>query len=785
MFKSITSISIEGGCYQNPTLLENILSQRLNIVYGKNGSGKSSLAKAIYDYANNSESVFKLKFEAAADDNLKSRIFVYGEDFVLKNVKLASEGLEQIVMIGEQVDLSNQEEHLNALKAQKEKEYDEVKNKNTGALADFGRKQEELLRLLKGKYADREKTFRSLTKNPPIKVEIITEILNLSQRVNLQDYDIVKLTTQIATDTNIVLNAKDAQKVFWVPCNMQNVNNTLLRCRQLLEKKVERVELDERDKRIIEMIHQSGHGYYFNAAKELFVAKNETLCPLCQRPLRDEELEELKNRIKQVFNKESEEHLQELRNAYAELTDLEESLPALPSDVYRADLASYRQALMSVNTMLASVRELLSRKIQDVFTPIQSINNAEINAQFEVYATAAEKIQEDINEFNTAIDRRKQLEKELKENNQILAFLENRQQFEAYLKLGSDIHGNSGEIERIAGEIEKIKKELRQLSSQRSQTKIAVDFINNCLSYVFFEDGRLSLEDADGKFVLKSRGVPVRPDSVSTGERNIIGLAYFFATLFRDMAESERYTNSYLVVIDDPITSFDQENRMGVMTFIKDQMTNLLVENQGSKALVLSHDKRTINMLEDLSISIENEVRYRNRIRSTEENRFSPNVFELHNRTLRQQKKLKSEYAQMLDLVYCFVMEDDPDNIRYVGVGNIIRRMLETYSQMMYNHSDYVKAIGTAYLSVPYGKDSKDVKDKFKKMLTRTVLNVESHSSAIIDMDSFSSTFTRKELQHYAKVALLFMYATNKSHVKAYFRDRDIIQNLDNWFFQF
>ena len=63
MFQDIKTIQIKGGCYDDGATLENILSQRLNIVYGRNGSGKSSLAKAIYDYAHDTENAkFEISF---------------------------------------------------------------------------------------------------------------------------------------------------------------------------------------------------------------------------------------------------------------------------------------------------------------------------------------------------------------------------------------------------------------------------------------------------------------------------------------------------------------------------------------------------------------------------------------------------------------------------------------------------------------------------------------------------------------------------------------------------
>ncbi len=48
MFEKIKNITIEGGYFEQPTTLELFKEkQTLNIVYGRNGSGKTTIAKAI------------------------------------------------------------------------------------------------------------------------------------------------------------------------------------------------------------------------------------------------------------------------------------------------------------------------------------------------------------------------------------------------------------------------------------------------------------------------------------------------------------------------------------------------------------------------------------------------------------------------------------------------------------------------------------------------------------------------------------------------------------------
>ena len=50
---------------------------------------------------------------------------------------------------------------------------------------------------------------------------------------------------------------------------------------------------------------------------------------------------------------------------------------------------------------------------------------------------------------------------------------------------------------------------------------------------------------------------------MSLGERNIIALCYFFTQILSNQDIGKLYQDEELVVIDDPISSFDFENKVG------------------------------------------------------------------------------------------------------------------------------------------------------------------------------------------------------------------------------
>lgn len=115
-------------------------------------------------------------------------------------------------------------------------------------------------------------------------------------------------------------------------------------------------------------------------------------------------------------------------------------------------------------------------------------------------------------------------------------------------------------------ECEAVRVAIKALQQQKENTDIALEYINKELQYVFYSNRKVRLEPSDGCYKLKINGRNVAPKKISVGERNVLGLCYFFAKLFGGKTDSGKYALEYLLVIDDPVSSFDYGNRVGVMS---------------------------------------------------------------------------------------------------------------------------------------------------------------------------------------------------------------------------
>ena len=86
MIEQIKSHTLQGGCFVNSTVLE-LLPKRLNLLFGRNGSGKSSIAKAIRSIVGEDDLGFTSNFNLDVDETNRNKIFVYDEDFVKPKIR--------------------------------------------------------------------------------------------------------------------------------------------------------------------------------------------------------------------------------------------------------------------------------------------------------------------------------------------------------------------------------------------------------------------------------------------------------------------------------------------------------------------------------------------------------------------------------------------------------------------------------------------------------------------------------------------------------------------------
>lgn len=132
----------------------------------------------------------------------------------------------------------------------------------------------------------------------------------------------------------------------------------------------------------------------------------------------------------------------------------------------------------------------------------------------------------------------------------------------------------------------------------------------NALSAIVFGVDSISVKykegegGEDGYEILKGNKKVV-PSSLSTGEQNILSLCYFFAQMMDGEEHGsleELLVGNRIIVLDDPLSSFDFDNKYGVIRLL-DHVMNLMSKSESeSKLIIMTHDPETAIELSKIAI---------------------------------------------------------------------------------------------------------------------------------------------------------------------------------------
>ena len=222
----------------------------------------------------------------------------------------------------------------------------------------------------------------------------------------------------------------------------------------------------------------------------------------------------------------------------------------------------------------------------------------------------------------------------------------------------------------LMAEIKALRQEVQALEARKAGTDIAVGCINKSLQYIFVSDKRFTIEPCAGTYVLKSRGHNVRPADVSTGERHILALAYFFVDIMARHSTKDFYKDERIIVIDDPVSSYDQENKIGVYSFLMREIENVLAGNEKSRIVLFTHDIQT--ML-GLGSALESLMGCR-----FKQEKYAFVMKEIgDDGALKEfQRKHWHEYSCLLQEIYDFA-QNGAASSHSITIGNEMRRALE------------------------------------------------------------------------------------------------------------
>lgn len=751
MLEQIKNITIKGGPFTEPITF-GLFQSRLNLLYGRNGSGKSTIARCVKRLGKeDEESGYYAETNPSLDEE-QQHLFVFDEDFVSSNFRMNETGLSSIVMLGKQVGLDERLLLLQDKRKQLKKEQANLIEK-VQAFSNRFNHDSPLYHLnhikkklsADGGWAERDKLIKGNSIKSQVTDVLVFELMKLKPNMHYsvlrKDYDEKFRTLQQIK--------KGGSKIDLISNNVlfDNIDDVY----SLMTRRVEEPNLGSRDKRLIEIV-RSEYGSYLNQIHTVFDNPRMKVCPLCLRTIDDKDKEELFSKIKSFFNKEVEDYKTRLQEV---INSLQHWNSAVMSDVVRDIVGQdtfekFRETELELHNEYEQLLDAFNDRLQNVYGMSSYNKWAEVKNAQDTYSAMLDNINEIIEHYNLEVAQKKKFILELVRINRLLATYELKDNFVQYHQQKSKSDAYENEKNAVDQNLAKIDEAISDIISEKAQVTIALDFINEALSYIFFNNKRLFLENVSGKYCLKSNGKDVKPGDVSTGERNAIALCYFFAKIFENHEKENRYKDEMLVVLDDPITSFDKENKVGMMTFLRWQVNEIYRGCNTSKILIMSHDLMTIFNIQKLYKDIA-------------DNNFQ--VLELKNKqvlSLGIFRYQRNEYKKIIDEVFAIANGQSSD---FLSIGNKMRRMEEAYSSFIFNGQFEKLLHNDDFLeNVP------DVKKVFfRNLMSRLILNTESHTEeTVYDMEGFSQMFDEEEIRKTAKYLLMLFYYVDRFHLKSY-----------------
>lgn len=788
MFENLKTIKVQGGCFDVETELELFKGTiPLSVVYGRNGSGKSTIAHCLKQLAKNEEEIehagdgvqdslrgYKATCDVAIDNEHKTGIFVFDEDFLRDKVKIEENGLNTIVMLGEQVELSDKIKIRTEELGQKEKEF----NRQEELVRKYGDSTEIISPLyywnqirdglrVEGGWADIDRDLKGNIQ----KSRVSDDVVNLLMGLNEPEESFEHLREQVIVDKSLYMKSENSQAIEWFPDEVI-LPNDLGELIAILGASLDSPQLTEREQRLMNLITTiSQDSQHFDHIHTQHILENKWgFCPLCLREITENDRTTISETLTHLLNEEAERFNMRLNVELNLFSEIRTDLPFFPGDLNKAELHAALNAKGELNRVLYTIREKIELRKSDIYKALQSpfadgVEEAYVKALTN-WKLAIESVRKSVDRFNKVVSKRNELYRRVRQENILLARKQLSSQLAGYKKALESEEKDKRKLQELESQKNNLISSIKELKSKQERTDIALKYINKELQYVFYSNRKLELIPGDGHYKLTVDGRPVKPKNISVGERNVLGLCYFFAMLLSGKSEEDKYTSEYLIVIDDPISSFDYGNRLGVMSLLRYQFNNIIKGNANSRLLVMSHDLQSVFDL----IKIRGDINGR---------RGEKKFFELENKKLKEQS-VRNEYHKLLKHVYEYAScksPEDLDDTLEMSIGNIMRRMLEAFSSFCYNKPfETMMRMEDVLCNIPADKQA-----YYENFMCRLALNGESHEEErAYTLSNFSSFFTKKEKCETAKNVLLFLLYVNKPHIKAYLT-QDMVSTIESW----
>lgn len=799
--KNIAKIILKGNYFEQETILDvygesrrndnKLFDYKASVIYGKNSSGKSSICDLISKLSegtlgeNESVKFFdKNDQQITLSESDQENIYVYDENFVNDNINFKQEGLNTIVMFGEQKDLDDEintkKDKLKGSNDKLEEKIKEItKTEQKNNLNNPSTFFENIRKTLTGDggWADREgKQINRGSRKSNVNDEYIERLIS---KIKLLEETKKELPEDIINEYNNMFSIYEkindtSEFIDLEEIKIVGIDSELKELKLLLETEFKQEGYSEREKKILKLIKEQGKSEFYNNVKRTFSDDSLRECPYCFQKLEKEYKSDIITDIENVLNEEIQNFTNSLK---VKKNKIEESCDILiknrefltnNNNILNTLYIEYIKEYDKFTNLYSEVNSVILRKIDNPYTKI-FINIDDIIDTLGRINEIVVKALLEIKLYNENIKNVKIMKEKLSLLNEKRAVFEIESDAKNYIRAKEDLKNLHIEKINIENKIKSLNDNIEQLSMQKKNVGIALSEIQKWLKYIYLDSNKITLEYNDllSQYVIKSNGKTVKLNKLSTGEKNIISLCYFFSKLMTNKNIDNVFDAPLLIVLDDPISSFDYENKVGVYSFLRMIFSKILLANEKSKIFAFTH-------------SIEVDYFLTKTFNDFLEEKFIIQK-SLENKILSDYKvERKNQYSELLNDIYNFALSKSISLEN--TVGNSIRKVFEAYGTFNYK-------LGIEKLSTDESileKIPEDKRSYFNNLMYRIILHGDSHleqeTKGYVEQNLFYN-ISIDEKQKVAKSMLVFLYILDPSHLKKHYNNNDtIISNIKKWY---
>lgn len=280
-----------------------------------------------------------------------------------------------------------------------------------------------------------------------------------------------------------------------------------------------------------------------------------------------------------------------------------------------------------------------------------------------------------------------------------------------------------------------------------------IQYINQLLHIVFGENNICLETDSDFGYKVKVGDGEISPKRLSIGEQNILSLCYFLASLCAGENSDNFLTKNQVIVLDDPVSSFDSDNKYGVTALLGYLCQYILSQESEAKLIIMTHDSSfALNMSR--------------MVKAIDSNKLS--CWELQKDSSEPLKETKFEdidrYAGILRRMYKFALQEEESLV--APAPNDIRRVWEAFLSFELGETSIANMDSLKKLSGYFSKNQK-VERFMRVFIPQLFINDDSHAkSQVMNGNLYlTPTLEGKPYEDFVKNIVCFMHLVSPRHI--------------------